>query len=118
QGFWGLFRRANDGVSITRACGVGGGSLVYSNITLRPPDLIFNDPRWPITWNSNERNAYYELAREAIGKGVLRALDNRDKIVPPADAVNTGLSNIVTRSSRLDPKWVAASDPNNSRGVK
>src|SRR5881296_657724 len=43
---FGLLRLANDGVSILRACGVGGGSLVYSNITIRPPELIFQDPRW------------------------------------------------------------------------
>src|SRR6266540_4422917 len=45
-GFLGLFGGENDGVSILRACGVGGGSLVYSNITIRPPNFIFNDSRW------------------------------------------------------------------------
>src|SRR5438270_13237682 len=70
QGFWVLFRRANDGVSITRAGGVGGGSLVYSNITLRPPELIFKDERWQGVWDEAQRNKYYELARQAIGVGV------------------------------------------------
>jgi choline dehydrogenase-like flavoprotein len=32
--------------------------------------------------------------------------------------VNTGLSNIVTRSARLDPRWKLEPDPNNGRGVK
>jgi len=36
-----IFGRQNDGVSVIRACGVGGGSLVYSNITIRPPNFIF-----------------------------------------------------------------------------
>src|SRR2546421_499360 len=35
----GLFGGENDGVSVVRASGVGGGSLVYSNITIRPPEL-------------------------------------------------------------------------------
>src|SRR5436190_14364687 len=53
-----MFLRS-DGVSILRASGVGGGSLVYSNITIRPPDLIFNDPRWPLSWNEKDRHDYY-----------------------------------------------------------
>lgn len=187
QGLWSLFRWGNDGVSITRACGVGGGSLVYSNITLRPPELIFADERWRgVTWDKAQRDEYYDLARQAIGVGVVYALNERVangkdpnfpspgklsgnvsayvpnssltldsgtgsniySLTPGAsfptnlqigDAVwlklnesgqvtsvelqapfrtNTGLSNIVTRSSRLDPKWIKKQDPNNSRGIK
>src|SRR5829696_5445568 len=66
--------RGGDGVTILRANGVGGGSLVYSNITIRPPDLIFNDPRWPLSWSEEERDYYYNLARHAIGYGVISAL--------------------------------------------
>ena len=41
--------------------------MVYSNITIRPPELIFRDPRWSaVTWDPAERDAYYKLAREAI----------------------------------------------------
>jgi choline dehydrogenase-like flavoprotein len=122
----GIFNLENDGVSILRASGVGGGSLVYSNITLRPPELIFNDKRWPSGWTLQQRNEYYELARDAIGTGVLWALDQRNlrqgNTTPPAVAgkkVNTGLSNIVTRSSDLAPHWIVDPDPNNPRrGVK
>jgi choline dehydrogenase-like flavoprotein len=129
RGFLGLFGGENDGVSIIRASGVGGGSLVYSNITIRPPDLVLDDPRWPVTWTINERNQYYHLARHAISFGVLSALDARaagnipyvdaagTKQLPPG-AINTGLSNIVMRTTRLEPHWDIKSDPNNSRGTK
>ena len=122
--FFGLLGSENDGVSIIRASGVGGGSLVYSNITIRPPDLIFDDPRWPLTWTNNDRNHYFELARNAIGQGVLAALDQDDQkrgisVPSPAKPVNTGLSNIVTRSSNLDPHWIVQPDPGNpNRGLK
>src|SRR5947207_11106762 len=33
-----LLRPSNDGVTIVRGSGSGGGSLVYSNITFRPPE--------------------------------------------------------------------------------
>jgi choline dehydrogenase-like flavoprotein len=117
---FGLVRLANDGVSILRACGVGGGSLVYSNITMRPPELIFKDERWrAVGWDRVERDRYYDLARQAIGRGVLHALDLQDNKPQPAPAPNTGLSNIVTRTAGLDPHWVVDADPLNAqRGRK
>jgi len=121
-----LFRRG-DGASILRANGVGGGSLVYSNITIRPPDLIFNDPRWPLSWTEEKRHYYYNLARHAIGYGVIsaREVDAAGNLpyvgerLPP-DNVNAGLSNIVTRSARLNPHWkvVDEANPFNPRGTK
>lgn len=118
RGFLGFLGGESDGVTIARASGVGGGSLVYSNVTIGPPDLVLDDPRWPTTWTHDERNAYYDLARDAIGQGVLFALDKRDGITNPSPPVNTGLSNIVTRSARLDPHWRVKPDSNNSRGIK
>ena len=39
KGLFGFFGRRADGVNVIRASGVGGGSLVYSNITVRPPNI-------------------------------------------------------------------------------
>gem|GEM_PF-755260 len=190
----GLVRAKSDGISVIRASGVGGGSLVYSNITIRPPDFIFDDPRWPLSWNKQERHEYFEMARDAIGTGIVFALRQRDAkgttpvkakvksltgeatafdaaaktitvrlpdktektftlkdgvAVPPdfrlarpiwlstepagADLVvtgiqlqgpwriNTGLSNINTRSARLEPHWLVKPYPDpafNARGLK
>ena len=33
-------------VMILHGCGVGGGSLVYANTLLIPPEVVFKDPRW------------------------------------------------------------------------
>ena len=125
RGLFGLGLSQNDGVSILRACGVGGGSLVYANVTIQPPDLVFDDERWPLSWDPATRNGYYDLARDAIGFGVLYALHQRAVAKDPSLAsqpappkVNTGLSNIVTRSTRLDPRWKVKPDPNNKRGIK
>jgi choline dehydrogenase-like flavoprotein len=116
---------SNDGVTILRASGVGGGSLVYANVTIRPPDFVFDYPRWPLSWTPAERHDYYELARDAIGYGVLWTLNDRQTKQDPsfqpvvqAGQVNTGLANIVTRSARLNPRWVDKADPNNPRGIK
>lgn len=122
RGLFGL--RKNDGVSILRACGVGGGSLVYSNITIQPPDLIFEDPRWTARtkWDKQSRDQYFELARDAIGYDVLYALANRAALgnpqatAQPGAAVNTGLSKILARSTSLpEPHW---RDPSSAPGLK
>jgi cholesterol oxidase len=114
RGILGFLGRQSDGVSVIRAAGVGGGSLVYSNITIRPPDFIFGDPRWPLTWTGAERDSFYQLARNAIGTGLLWALEqpgqNLIRPFPPpaivtANKVNTGLSNISARTAGIDPHW-------------
>ena len=79
-----------------------------------------------------ERQKYYDQARHAIGYGVVSALKakelnripffqdipsaDKDKILK--DAANTGLSNIVMRTARLEPRWDVKPDPNNVRGLK
>jgi choline dehydrogenase-like flavoprotein len=68
---------ANDGVTVARASGVGGGSLIYANVTIQPPDFIFDDEAgrraWPLGWTKEQRAAYFDMARKAIGRGVLYA---------------------------------------------
>jgi cholesterol oxidase len=126
RGLLGLGLSDNDGVTILRASGVGGGSLVYANVTIRPPDEVLDDARWPLTWTPEERAEYFDLARDAIGYGVGYALYQRDvardpsKVSPqPPKPVNTGLSNIATRTARLNPNFVVKPDPLNAkRGVK
>lgn len=116
----------NDGVTILRANGVGGGSLVYANVTIRPPESVLTDADWPMSWDKAARDQYYDLARDAIGIGVLWALNDRETKQNPAfqpvvagPQVNTGLSNVATRTARLDPRWIVKPDPNNAaRGVK
>jgi choline dehydrogenase-like flavoprotein len=123
KGFLGLFGGKSDGITVIRASGVGGGSLVYSNITIRPPDFIFDD--WPLHWTAAERQMYFDLARHAIGYGIVSAWRAREAHNLPYEAptlppgfVNPGLSNILARSARIDPHWHVRPDANNARGVK
>ncbi len=56
-------------VLILGGSGVGGGSLVYANTLLVPPDSFFNDPQWrdlASDWKA-ELLPYYELARKMLG---------------------------------------------------
>jgi choline dehydrogenase-like flavoprotein len=104
--------KKSDGLRIVHASGVGGGSLIYSNVTIRPPEPLFETTPWKaLSWTQAKRDQYYELARQAIGYGVLFALDRRDNTSNGAHAVNTGLSNIVSLSGGLHPSLPVATDP-------
>lgn len=105
KGFLGIGAE-NDGVTVIRASGVGGGSLVYSNVTIQPPDFVFADPRWPgWTREKSTRDAYLELARHAIGHGVIHARDAQANTETNRAPTHGGLHPIVTRSPRLDPQF-------------
>jgi cholesterol oxidase len=124
RGFLGLFGGKSDGITVIRASGVGGGSLIYSNITIQPPDFIFDDDRWCEGWNDAARQKYYNLARNAISYGVIAARkadvapDIAKKKAALLTGVNTGLSNIVMRTARVEAHWKVKTDPNNTRGIK
>src|SRR5207248_2118608 len=91
-----------------------------------PPDFLFDTDPWKaVGWDNqhtNDRERYYSLARDAIGRGVLWALDFRDPAVPTADLpkpVNTGLSNVAMRTAGLDPSYAADTthtDPQRDNG--
>lgn len=97
----GLFNLHNDGISVLRASGVGGGSLVYSKILMRPPEILFDDPRWPAAWRGSagaaQRGRYYRRALQAVTQGVETLMPGKDK----AATGLTGPSNILTRA----PGW-------------
>ena len=72
DGFWnvddgrfGLMEyRAFKQMHVIQGSGVGGGSLHYFNVHIRPPARIFKDPRWPKRVKLSLLKPYYDLARE------------------------------------------------------
>ncbi len=57
-----------DDVLVLSAAGVGGGSLVYANTLLTPPEPFFRDPQWAslADWQS-ELAPHYATARKMLG---------------------------------------------------
>jgi cholesterol oxidase len=56
-------------VLVLGGSGVGGGSLVYANTLLAPPDVFFDDPQWKglvPDWKA-ELAPHYETARRMLG---------------------------------------------------
>ncbi len=55
-------------VMILHGCGVGGGSLVYANTLLVPPDEVFADRAWSELGNWKQLLApHYQTARRMLG---------------------------------------------------
>ncbi|WP_438862870.1 GMC family oxidoreductase N-terminal domain-containing protein [Neptunicella sp.] len=49
------------------ACaGLGGGSLIYANVFLQPPDEVF-DQRWPQNCKKADLQPYYKAAKSVLG---------------------------------------------------
>ena len=55
-------------VMVLHGCGVGGGSLVYANTLLVPPDEVFEDPHWRSlgAWK-DDLAPHYATARRMLG---------------------------------------------------
>ncbi len=75
--FWRYPRHAADrglyelnffsGIGVVSASGVGGGSLVYANIHIRPDEIVFDDPRWPDWFTRRNLDPYYDKVAETMG---------------------------------------------------
>ncbi len=55
-----------DRMQVIHGSGVGGGSLHYFNVHIRPPASIFDDPRWPAAISLESLDPYYRLAHEML----------------------------------------------------
>lgn len=48
------------GIGVVAASGLGGGSLLYANIHIRPDAEVFDDPRWPRTITRASLEPYFD----------------------------------------------------------
>jgi cholesterol oxidase len=48
------------GLATVVASGVGGGSLIYANVHIRPDPVVFEDERWPRSINRRSLDPYYD----------------------------------------------------------
>ena len=55
-----------DDMAVAQGAGVGGGSLIYANVSVPPPPSTF-DHRWPEAINAKELQPYVERAGQMLG---------------------------------------------------
>ncbi len=85
-------------VLVFHGAGVGGGSLVYANTLLAPPDRVFADPRWPSDEDWKAKLApHYETARFMLGVTESERTFVADDLLRQAVDEETGRGDTFTR---------------------
>lgn len=68
-------------MDVVIGAGLGGGSLIYANVFLEPPDGVFDD-RWPESCKKERLMPYYRIAKDVLGaRPIPRNGDPRRKII-------------------------------------
>ncbi len=63
----GMFDVRNYGhMDVVISAGFGGGSLIYANVFMPPPDWVFDD-RWPSSCKKTNLDPYYDIVRQVLG---------------------------------------------------
>ncbi|MFT7185794.1 MAG: cholesterol oxidase [Pseudohongiellaceae bacterium] len=65
-------------MDVIQGTGVGGGSLHYFNVHIRPPAFIFDMPAWPKGINLRRLRPYYDLTSNMLGAHKIRPTTHRD----------------------------------------
>jgi len=73
--------RGFDHLDVVVCAGLGGGSLIYANVFLEPPEEVF-DERWPAACKKSDLAPYYRVAKQVLGaRPVPQNGDPRRRIV-------------------------------------
>jgi cholesterol oxidase len=95
----GLFDVRNYGeIDVVLGAGVGGGSLIYANVFLEPPDQVFS-ARWPASCRKAQLQPYYRVCKEVLGARPIPPMAGRRRIVRTELFQNT--APLLGRKSRL-----------------
>lgn len=54
-------------MDVVICAGVGGGSLIYANVFMLPPEEVLADPRWPESCKRERLLPYYAIAKSILG---------------------------------------------------
>lgn len=58
--------------------GLGGGSLIYANVFLEPPDQVF-ERQWPKSLNKSLLQPYYDVAKAVLGARPIPSWSNEPR---------------------------------------
>jgi cholesterol oxidase len=87
-------------MDVVLSAGLGGGSLIYANVFLEPPDHVF-DERWPAATKKAALAPYYRIAKGVLGSRPVPF--NGD---PRREIVRTRLFEQVAKTVGRDSKLV------------
>jgi cholesterol oxidase len=97
----GMFDIRNYGhIDAVVAAGLGGGSLIYANVFLPPPDVVF-EQGWPASCNKHTLQPYYDVVKSVLGS---RPIPQNDD--PRRRIVRTELYQQLAKENGRDSKLV------------
>ncbi len=67
-------------IDVVLGAGLGGGSLIYANVFLEPPDDVFAS-RWPQSCRKAQLMPYYRVCKEVLGARPIPPMQGRRQIV-------------------------------------
>jgi cholesterol oxidase len=89
-------------MDVVVCAGVGGGSLIYANVFLIPPDGVFVDNRWPDSCKKADLLPYYGVAKSVLGsRPIPPHTDDPRRRIP-----KTELFQRIAREARHDSQLV------------
>jgi cholesterol oxidase len=88
-------------MDVVLGAGLGGGSLIYANVFLEPPEAVF-DHRWPSSCTKQKLSPYYRVVKEVLGARPIP----QDPAEPRRRIVRTGLFQDVARELGRDSSLV------------
>lgn len=87
-------------MDVISAAGLGGGSLIYANVMLEPPDAVFADPRWPSSCDRSAMAPYYDTVRTVLAARPIPAPTTPERRLPRTKMYQDAAA-AMGRSSRL-----------------
>jgi cholesterol oxidase len=93
--------RNYDHMDVVMCAGVGGGSLIYANVFLIPPDEVFADKRWPNSCKKAQLMPYYAMAKSVLGSRPIPAHTNNPRRRIPKTELFQDVARKAHRDSQL-----------------
>jgi cholesterol oxidase len=104
--------RNYDHMDVIVCAGVGGGSLIYANVFLVPPDEVFEDKRWPSTCSKSSLAPYYAVAKTVLGsRPIPSPADDHRRQIPRTELFQRVAQEAHRKSRLLDINVFFGKDP-------
>jgi cholesterol oxidase len=88
-------------MDVVLSAGLGGGSLIYANVFLEPPDHVFAKP-WPAFCTKDNLKPYYRVAKEVLGSRPIPQNNDPRRRILRTELFQDFAKNIGRNSSLVD----------------
>jgi len=105
--------RNYDHIDVVICAGVGGGSLIYANVFLIPPNEVFADKRWPESCKKPKLLPYYAVAKSVLGsRPIPSAIGDPRRRIQKTELFQTIAQRAGRNSQLVDINVFFGKDPN------